>query len=147
MKIKIRRLHPDAVVPSYATYGDAGMDLRAVSVENDMHGNIVCRTGIAMEIPDGYVGLLFPRSSVSKTALTLRNSVGVVDSGYRGEILLKFGKTMPERSPFLLQDIPYEKGNKVGQIIILPRPEVEFVEAVELSITERGSGGFGSTGV
>lgn len=140
MRVKIKRLHPDAVVPSYATYGDAGMDLRAVAVENDTHGNIVCRTGLAMEIPDGYVGLLFPRSSVSKTSLTLRNSVGVVDSGYRGEILLKFGKTMTTGSPL------YEKGNKIGQIIIMPRPEVEFVEAVELSLTERGDGGFGSTG-
>tara|TARA_Y100000593_G_C4248738_1_gene306029 strand:- start:184 stop:627 length:444 start_codon:yes stop_codon:yes gene_type:complete len=140
MKIKIKKLHPDAVVPSYAKDGDAGMDLRAVSVENDVHGNIVCKTGLAMEIPDGYMGLLFPRSSVSKTSLSLRNAVGVVDSGYRGEIMLKFGRTLNPKSPL------YKEGDKVGQVIIMPHPHVEFVEAEELTNTERGSGGFGSTG-
>lgn len=140
MKIKIKKLHPQAIAPSYAKNGDAGMDLRAVSVENDVHGNFVCKTGIAMEIPEGYVGLLFPRSSVSKTSLALRNSVGVIDSGYRGEIMLKFGR-INGQSPI------YNEGDKVGQIVIIPHPHVEFVEAEELSATERGEGGFGSTGM
>ncbi len=140
MKIKIKKLHPKAVVPSYAKDGDAGMDLRAVSVENDVHGNIVCKTGLAIEIPDGYMGLLFPRSSVSKTSLALRNSVGVIDSGYRGEIMLKFGRTLNPKSPL------YKEGDKVGQIILMPHPYVEFVETEELTETDRGVGGFGSTG-
>ena len=139
MKVRIKKLHPQAVVPAYAKYGDAGMDLRAVSIENDTHGNFVCRTGLSMEIPDGYVGFLFPRSSVSKTGMTLRNSVGVIDSGYRGEIMLKFGR-LAAGSPL------YKAGDKVGQIIIMPHPFVEFIEAEELSHTERGVGGFGSTG-
>ena len=139
MKVRIKKIHQDAVTPSYAKFGDAGMDLRAVSVENDVHGNFVCRTGIAMEIPEGYVGLLFPRSSVSKTGMTLRNSVGVIDSGYRGEIMLKFGR-LSTGAPL------YKAGDKVGQIIIMPHPFVEFIEAEELSNTERGFGGFGSTG-
>ena len=90
MKVKIKKLSPDAKVPRYAKSGDACMDLYAVSHTIDQYGNQVYDTQIAMEIPEGYVGLVFPRSSVSKTGLTLRNSVGVIDSGYRGPIMLKF---------------------------------------------------------
>ena len=92
MIIKVKKLHPDAVIPTYAKHGDAAMDLYATSVDYDKYGNLVCHTGLALEIPEGHVGLLFPRSSISKTALTLRNSVGVVDSGYRGEVMLKFDR-------------------------------------------------------
>ena len=80
MKVKIKRLHPEAIVPTYAKHGDAGMDIYAVSRgEADKYGNMVYHTGIAMEIPEGHVGLIYPRSSVSKTPHSLRNHVGVVD--------------------------------------------------------------------
>ena len=91
MKVKIKKLHEDAVIPSYAKHGDAGVDLYSVRVDKDKKQNDVHYTGLAIEIPEGYVGLLFPRSSISKTSCFLRNAVGVIDSGYRGEIMLKFG--------------------------------------------------------
>tara|TARA_Y100000593_G_scaffold94509_1_gene193944 strand:- start:1289 stop:1720 length:432 start_codon:yes stop_codon:yes gene_type:complete len=138
VEVKIKKLHPDAVVPTYAKLGDAGMDLYAVDMEWDEHGNFVYRTGLSMEIPEGHVGLVFPRSSISKTPHSLRNSVGVIDSGYRGEIILKFGGNSHPTT--------YDVGDRVAQIIIMPFPEVRFVESLELTETERGSGGFGSTG-
>jgi len=137
MKVKIKRLHPDAVVPSYAKAGDAGMDLTAVEMEREW--NIVTyKTGLAIEIPEGHVGLLFPRSSVYKTSMVLSNCVGVIDSGYRGEIMLKFRSTESNKA--------YEVGDRVGQLIIMPYPQVEFEEAESLSETDRGHGGYGSTG-
>jgi dUTP pyrophosphatase len=138
MKIKIKKLHPDSVLPTYAKPGDAGMDLTCISENwSDYNKMVTYDTGIAIEIPQGYVGLLFPRSSVSKTVLTLSNSVGVIDSGYRGSIMFKF--RYPEEGPV------YEVGDRVGQIIIMPYPQVSFEEVEELSETERGEGGFGST--
>ena len=87
MKIKIKKLHPEAIIPSYATQGDAGMDMTAITAQIDKSGLFIeYGTGLAVEIPEGYVGLLFPRSSLSKTSLVLANHVGVIDSGYRGEI-------------------------------------------------------------
>ena len=138
LEIKIKKLHPDAVVPTYAKLGDAGMDLYATEQKWDDYGNFVFHTGLAMEIPEGYVGLIFPRSSISKTPHSLRNSVGVIDSGYRGEIMIKFAGNSTATS--------YKVGDRVAQIIIMPYPEVRFVESLELTETERGSGGFGSTG-
>ena len=143
MKINIKKLHPNAVVPKYAKAGDAGMDLYAAEQgQSDKHGNMVYKTGLAMEIPDGHVGLIYPRSSVSKTPHMLRNHVGVIDSGYRGEIMLKFG--WYEQAPGEQQ--VYEAGDRIGQIIVMPHPKVQFNEVEELSDTDRGSGGFGSTG-
>ena len=139
MKVKIKKLHPRAILPTYAKDGDAAMDLYATEVIKDKYGNYVYLTGVALEIPLGFVGLLFPRSSVSKTSLSLANSVGVVDSSYRGEIMLKFRHT-GEANPF------YRAGDRVGQIMIMPYPKIEFIEAKELSTTDRGDGGFGSTG-
>lgn len=139
MKVKIKKLHPDVIVPSYAKDGDAGLDLTAISVERDEYHNYVYHTGIAIEIPKGYVGLIFPRSSVSKTNLTLRNSVGVIDSGFRGEITLKFGELDHSNDA-------YNVGDRIGQLIIMPYPYIEFEEVEELSKTERGEGGYGSTG-
>ena len=138
MKVKVMKLDAGAIIPKYAKHGDAGMDLYATSQSFDEHGNYVYGTGLAMEIPKGYVGLIFPRSSISKTAHSLRNAVGVIDSGYRGEIMMKFDINT-QNSPV------YEIGERVAQIIILPYPQIEFEEAWELSKTERGKGGFGST--
>ena len=138
MKIKVKRLDAGAVVPKYAKPGDAGMDLYAVTQSFDKHGNYVYGTGLAIEIPEGHVGLLFPRSSISKTAHSLRNAVGVIDSGYRGEIMFKY-----TLSPYGNE---YDIGDRVGQIIIVPYPRIDFEEKEELTPTERGDGGYGSTG-
>ena len=135
MKVKIKKLHTKAVIPKYAKDGDAGMDLTAVEASSDAY-YITYRTGLSIEIPQGYVGLLFPRSSVYKKGQILSNSVGVIDSGYRGEIMLKFTRSLNQ----------YSVGDRVGQIIILPFPKIEFEEVNELSETDRSSGGFGSTG-
>lgn len=148
MIVKIKKTHENAVIPQYAKKGDAGLDLTATSKHIDTDGNVVYGTGIAVEIPQGYVGLLFPRSSNSKKMLMLTNSVGVIDSGYRGEILLKF-KSITEScfSRFKGGNSPeYNTGDKVGQLIILPYPQITFKEVDELSESERGTGGYGSTG-
>lgn len=134
--VKIKKLHPEAVIPKYSKPGDAGMDITAVDVEIT-EKYVECKSGLALEIPEGHVCLLFPRSSITKKDMMLKNSVGVLDSGYRGELVFRFQKTG--------QDI-YEKGEKVGQILILPYPQVEVQEVSELSESERGTGGFGSTG-
>ena len=127
-------------MPKKAHASDAGFDLVAVSVEEDRKREIVTyHTGIAMEIPDGYVGLVFPRSSVYKHQLVLSNCVGVIDSGYRGEILLKYRVMQPHISR-------YCSGDRVGQIMIVALPEFEMVESDELSDSDRGEGGYGSTG-
>ena len=139
MKGKVMKLDAGAIVPKYAKPGDAGMDLYAVTQKFDKHGNYVYGTGLAMEIPEGYVGLIFPRSSISKTAHSLRNAVGVIDSGYRGEIMMKFDINT-HNSPV------YDVGDRIAQIIIMPYPQIEFEEVFELADSERGSGGFGSTG-
>ena len=139
MKVKVMKLDAGATIPKYAKHGDAGMDLYAVSESFDDHGNYVYGTGLAMEIPEGYVGLIFPRSSISKTAHSLRNAVGVIDSGYRGEIMMKYDIDT-------LNSPVYKVGDRIAQIIILPYPQIEFEEAWELSKTQRGKGGFGSSG-
>lgn len=141
MKLKIKKLNESVIIPSYANPGDAGLDLVATEVlEESMH-SVKYGTGIAIEIPEGHVGLLFPRSSVSKTNLSLANSVGVIDSGYRGQIMCVFNK----------QNIPwassYKVGDKIAQLVIVACPKVEIEEVEQLSDTQRGEGGFGSTGL
>jgi len=139
MNVKIKRLHPRAVIPTYAKPGDAGMDLVVTTINDDTH-QVTYGFGIAVEIPEGHVGLVFPRSSVKNTELTLSNSVGVIDSGYRGEIMAVFKKLNGYLSK------KYYVGDRVAQLIIVPYPTIEFVETETLSETQRGEGGFGSTG-
>ena len=156
MKVKIKKLHPDAVIPAYAKTGDAGMDLTATSVSVDEHGNICYGTGLAFEIPEGYVGLVFPRSSNHKKGVVLTNCVGVIDSGYRGEVSFKFRPHMEtanqihEDGRFTISSWvnfeSYKIGDRIGQIIIMPYPQIEFEEVDELSETERGDQGYGSSG-
>lgn len=145
MKVKIKKLHLEAVVPQYAKDGDAGIDLFAISkTRNKETGYIEYSTGLAIEIPKGFVGLIFPRSSISNKFQYLTNSVGVIDSGYRGEIKFRF------RNLFAIDekaDCIYQPGEKVGQLMIIPYPNIELEEVKELSETERGNGGFGSSGV
>lgn len=142
MEIKIKKLHEGAVIPTYAHATDAGMDLVAVTMKHDSDGNIVYGSGLAFEIPEGYVGLLFPRSSNAKKQLLLSNCVGVIDSGYRGEVMCKFKKL----SHFCTTDQCYSVGERFAQIIILPYPKVTFVLADDLADSDRGNGGYGSTG-
>lgn len=151
LKVKIKKLHPDAKMPFYAKPGDAGMDLTAVSKKYDDYGNVHYGFGLAFEIPEGYVGLIFPRSSCAKFDLSLSNCVGVIDSGYRSEVSAKFKPALMYNT-FHDKDLPaykkeYEVGDRVAQIIIMPYPQVEFEEAEELSETERGTGGYGHTGL
>jgi dUTP pyrophosphatase len=141
LTIKVKKLHENAVIPSYAKPGDAGMDLTITSQISNTTFDVSYGFGIAMEIPNGYVGLVFPRSSVKNLDLLLSNCVGVIDSGYRGEIQATFKKT------YGLDSTKYNVGERGAQIIILPYPQVFMVESDELSDTERGSGGFGSTGL
>ena len=168
MEVKIKRLSENAVIPKYSLEGDGAQDLVATSKNYDEFGNIHYGTGLAFSIPEGYVGLLFPRSSNAKKDLILSNSVGVLDSNYRGEVSFKF-----KPSAVLYSDIPnpennigtisetfddvilpnslvpfqeYSIGDRIGQIIILPYPKIEFIEVDELGETNRGEGGYGSTG-
>ena len=149
MQLKIKKLDPEAVVPSFAKDGDAGMDLTAINISKDNVGNITYHTGLAVEIPQGYVGLLFPRSSISKKQQFLTNCVGVIDSGYRGEIMAKFKPVMGTYDTILelFESNEYQVGDKIVQLIILPYPQIEFEEVEELSETDRGYGGFGSTNI
>ena len=147
MKVRIKKLHENAVVPAYAKEGDAGLDFTAVEISKDNVGNITYHTGLAVEIPQGYVGLLFPRSSICKKQQFLTNSVGVIDSSYRGEIMAKFKPVMGSYETILelFESNEYEIGDRVVQLLIIPYPQIEFEEVEELSETERGYGGFGST--
>lgn len=155
MQIKIKKLYKDSVLPTKAHATDAGYDLYAHSKSYDGDGNVVYGSGVAMEIPQGYVGLVFPRSSNAKKDLLLSNSVGVIDSGFRGEISFKFKasihvnfvqKLCGEFCSIVNNPNTYKVGERVGQIIIMPYPEVEFVEVDELSDSDRGTGGYGSSG-
>ena len=141
MEVKIKKLVESAVIPFYAKPGDAGMDLTAVSKWYE-DGNVCYGTGLAFEIPEGYVGLVFPRSSNAKKDLILSNSVGVIDSGYRGEVTLKFKDVEKKQISYAKY---YKINERIGQIIILPFPKIKFIESEELSETERGTGGYGST--
>ena len=140
MKIKIKKINENAVIPKYSKPGDAGLDLTAVSIVSDTTFQVIYDTGLAIEIPEEHVGLIFPRSSICNYELELSNSVGVVDSGYLGTIRFVFNKTNG------IDSIKYKVGDRIGQLLILPYPEIELVEVNELNDSERGHKGFGSTG-
>ena len=140
LQVKVKKLDPKAVIPSYAKPGDAGLDLTAVSKEwDEKNGVVVIGTGLAFEIPEGHVGLIVPRSSIYKTPLMLANSIGVIDSGYRGEVKFMFRPVDRARQN-------YEIGDRIGQIIIIPYPRVAFTEVSELPSSDRGVASFGSSG-
>lgn len=136
LNIKIKKVTSTAQLPTKAHATDAGYDLYASSCHYE-DGMLHYGTGVAVEIPAGYVGLVFPRSSIANTHLTLSNSVGVIDSGYRGEIKAKFRKGGSKG---------YKVGERIAQLIIMPYPEVTFEEVDELSDSDRGTGGYGSSG-
>ena len=140
LEIKFKKLVESAKIPTKAHPTDAGADLTAVSREwNEEHRCWIYGTGIATEIPEGYVGLVFPRSSIRKYTLSQCNAVGVIDSHYRGEIMISYKPTSYVHKL-------YEVGDKIGQLIIIPYPEVSYTEVEELSETDRGTNGHGSTG-
>lgn len=143
IQLKVKKLLPEAKMPSYASASAAGADLYALSdheIRIDAHGTAVVHTGIAAEIPEGYVGLIFARSGLaSKKGLAPANKVGVIDSDYRGEIRV----ALLNHSKYTQSIEPYER---VAQLVIMPYVCAEFIETEELSQTERGEGGFGSTG-
>jgi dUTP pyrophosphatase len=140
LNVGVKKLHRTAVIPEYAKYGDAGLDLTATRILSDTEYKITYGTDIALEIPYGYVGLLFPRSSIRKYNIELSNSVGVIDAGYRGEIQLTFDKFKNAESKC------YNVGDKIGQVVIMPFPKIKFIEKNELTDSDRGEGGFGHTG-
>jgi dUTP pyrophosphatase len=172
MKILFKKLVPEAVKPKFGKPGDAGADLVAITIVHDQVQNkLFCHTGIAVEIPEGMVGLIFPRSSIRKYDLSMSNSVGVIDSGYRGEIVVTFninvenqiyykiGKVIDEGDVTNQKDwldsfdddsphhTIYNVGDRIAQLVIIPVPLAQYVEVDELSETQRGTAGHGSTGV
>ena len=144
MEIKFKKLDPRAVAPVRAHSTDAGFDLVATSITTEINecGQLILvyHTGLAVEIPEGYFGMIVPRSSIYKKSLTLTNCAGIIDAGYRNEIMAKF------RSTTDVVPAVYKEGERFAQLLILPCPEVTFEEAFELSDSERGEGGYGSTG-
>ena len=145
MQLKVKKLSEDAVLPQKAHAGDAGFDLTVSRITTELNevGEliIVYHTDLCMEIPEGYFGALFSRSSIAKKPLSQTNAVGVVDAGYRGEVVAKFRCTVPAVVPSV-----YNVGERFAQLVIIPIPDMEVVEADSLGESERGESGLGSTG-
>lgn len=144
MVINFAKTHPKAVMPRKSHLQDAGFDLYAATLVRASYGQIIYDTHICVDIPPGYVGLVFMRSSVCKKGFVLQNAVGVIDSGYSGSIKCVFTITMESNYK------QYEIGERIAQLIIMPLPAVTFVEVEDpsdfLHTSERGAGGHGSTG-
>lgn len=138
MELKIKRLHEDAVIPHYATEGSAGLDLTATASEYVAENMKRFYFGLAFQIPKGYVGMLFPRSSVVSTCHRMSNCVGIIDSDYRGEVSATFD--------YVFNGHEYNVGERVAQMVIVPFVNCNIIEVNELEETERGTGGHGSTG-
>lgn len=139
MLVNFKKINEDAVLPFRNHEHDAGLDITAIDFEYDSDTDIVTyKTGFAVEIPEGHCGLIFPRSSVYKKSLSLSNSIGLIDSNYRGEVLIKYRRLGPKM---------YINGERVAQLVIIPYPKVTAQWSEELSVTDRGDGGHGSTGV
>jgi dUTP pyrophosphatase len=142
LEVKIKKVDPNAVIPVYAHLGeDAGLDLTATSIEFEDTGDygfIKYKFGLCIEIPQGYFGMMTPRSSISKTGLILANTPGILDSGFRGEFEARF--------KYIAGSKRYEVGDKVAQLIILPYPLIKLIEVQELSESKRMGGSYGSTG-
>lgn len=148
--LKIKRLTDTAIIPTYAHKGDACFDLYADSVSYDSDGFVAkVKTGIAVDIPDGYAMMVYSRSGHGfKNRTRLSNCVGVIDSGYHGEIVVSLHADIAldelDDLTGLMPDI--KPGDRIAQAMLIPVPVVTFEEVVDLSQSERGSNGFGSTG-
>lgn len=139
MKIKIKKMHPDAVIPEYAHDGDAGMDLFTIEpFELEPMERKSVPIGLSIEIPEGYVGLIWDKSGLSHK-YGLKNFGGVIDSGYRGEI---YAGIMNLSDKFF----SFEKGHKIAQLLVQKIEQIDFEEVEQLSLTDRGKNGFGSSG-
>ena len=139
MIVKIKKLHKDAVIPKYQTSGSGCFDLTVNSIKSQSKNMITYGTGLSFEIPENFIGNIYPRSSIVKTGVRLANNVGKIDSDYRGEVLVVFD--------IINQDLPiYEVGERCCQMEIVPVIQVEFEEVSNLSVSDRGEGGYGSTG-
>lgn len=152
MFIKIKKLHPDAVIPTYGTDGAGAFDIYTVE-DGTLHpgGNLVLSTGLAVEIPPGFALMIYSRSGHGfNNNIKLANATGIVDSDFRGKILIKLEMFYDEhyKSSSIVVPPSYsvKKGDRIAQGIILPVPRIQFIETETLSETERGTGGFGSTG-
>ena len=143
MLVRIKKLHENAVIPKYATDGSAGMDLTAVSEKRVIEGAVTYieyGTGLSFEVSPGHCALLLPRSSISSnTTLVLSNSTGLLDSDFRGEVTFRF-KTLAAGATK-----KYNVGDRIGQILILPYPRIEFEAVEELYDPKTRNGGYGST--
>ena len=141
IELPIQKVRPDAVVPARAYAGDAGLDLAATErVELGPGERVDVPTGLAVAIPDGYAGFVQPRSGLaSRHGITIVNAPGLIDSGYRGELMVVLHNTDRTRA-FVV-----EAGMRIAQLVVLPVPEVELVEVDELPASERGARGFGSS--
>jgi dUTP pyrophosphatase len=153
--LKVKKIMPSAVLPTRSHDTDAGYDVYAVESPTrglDELGNLLYyqyRTGLAIEPPEGYHVELFPRSSVTKTNMVLGNSIGLVDEGYRGELMFRF--KIVDDPTFSTMEKPYQRhiykaGDRIGQIVLRKTERFEIEEMAELVDSARGSGGFGSTG-
>lgn len=143
MLVKIKKISENAIIPTYGTEFSAGADIYAL-LENDIeikpNETVMIKTGLQMEIPEGYAGFIYPRSGISvKRGLAPANKVGVIDSDYRGEVMVAL-----HNHSTIAQKV--EKGERIAQLIIAPYVHADFIEADELDDTVRGEGGFGSTG-
>ncbi len=143
MIVKFKKLHPNAVIPKASLTGDVGLDLTVTEIV-DRNEFIECKFGVAVEIPNGHFGMLTPRSNITKMNLMMKNGIGIIDSGYRGELVCRFKKVKFEDGT---QEQLYKVGERAAQLIILPYPQITVWESNTLSETERGTGGFGSTGL
>ena len=142
MKVGFKRIHPDATLPAYAHAGDAGMDVRSVEdLTIPAGGRALVHTGLVMLLPPDAEAQVRPRSGLAlKHGVTVLNTPGTIDAGYRGEvgvILANFGAA----------DFAVRKGDKIAQIVVAPVVRPEIAEVEEVDATDRGTGGFGSTGV
>ena len=143
LPVAVRRLDPDLPLPRYAHPGDAGLDLlaRETTVIPAAGGRASVPTGLAVAIPEGHAGFVLPRSGLAnRHGLTMVNTPGLIDSGYRGEIFLILLNTDP------VADVTVERGERIGQLVVLATPAVELIEMDELPGTVRGEGRFGSSG-
>lgn len=140
-ELPVQRLHPDAVVPSYAHAGDAGLDLTSVApVTLPPGGRAAVPTGLAMAVPDGWVGLVHPRSGLARRhGITVANAPGTIDAGYRGEVLVLLVNLGDEA-------VTLEVGERIAQLLLQRVGAAVVHEVASLDDTSRGAGGFGSTG-
>jgi len=142
MELKVKKLDADAILPHYTTEGAACFDLHA------LHGghilgddSMIFRTGLSFEVPEGYALMIYSRSGHGfKNSARLANCVGVIDSDYRGEVMVKL------TTDSIFKNLDVNQGDRIAQAMLVPVPRVQLVEVAELSETERGAGGFGSTG-